>query len=284
MQMDWILGLAGGLMIGCAAAMFLLVNGRIMGASGLLGGLVDGTGLGNLIERAGFIAGLVGVPAILVLAFGGETHATGNVAILVIAGLLVGVGTRVANGCTSGHGVCGISRLSLRGITATMFYLVAGGRHRCRLSAPSGGDLMRAGWAFLAGGLFGAGLWLSGMTDTRKVQGWLDIFGDWDPTLAFVLGGAILPMAVAWRLARRGAPKLGGSFPTPSEKRIGWPLAAGSMMFGAGWGLVGLCPGPAMASLTYGGLPGVIFLVAMIAGMIAAPPVRRRLDRLAPTA
>ena len=143
---------------------------------------------------------------------------------------------------------------------------------------------MRALWAFLSGGLFGAGLHVSGMTDTRKVQGWLDIFGDWDPTLAFVLGGAILPMAVAWTFTHRGSPRLGGSFPAHPERRIGWPLVAGSVMFGAGWGLVGLCPGPAMASLVYGGMPGLIFLAAMIAGMIAAPPVRRRLDRLAPTA
>lgn len=122
------MGLIGGLMIGGAAAVFLLVNGRIMGASGLVGGLVDGTGRGNTGERMAFLAGLIGVPAVLALATGGaETHATGNIAVLILAGLLVGVGTRIANGCTSGHGVCGISRLSLRGIVATVFYLLAGG-------------------------------------------------------------------------------------------------------------------------------------------------------------
>ncbi|MEO0703849.1 MAG: YeeE/YedE family protein [Pseudomonadota bacterium] len=124
----WLMGLIGGLMIGGAAAVFLLVNGRIMGASGLVGGLVDGTGRGNTGERMAFLAGLIGVPAVLALAKGGaETHATGNIAVLILAGLLVGVGTRIANGCTSGHGVCGISRLSLRGIVATVFYLLAGG-------------------------------------------------------------------------------------------------------------------------------------------------------------
>ena len=75
---------------------------------------------------------------------------------------------------------------------------------------------MRQVFAFLFGGLFGVGLLFSGMTDTRKVIGWLDIFGDWDPTLAFVMGGAILPMAVAWQLTtRRSAPSLGGAFPSP---------------------------------------------------------------------
>ena len=128
MPVDWIYGLAGGLLIGMAGAMFLLVNGRIMGASGLIGGLVDGSGKSNRNERISFLVGLAAVPAVLVLLFArGETHATDNVALLIAAGLLVGVGTRIANGCTSGHGVCGISRLSFRGIVATVFYMVAGG-------------------------------------------------------------------------------------------------------------------------------------------------------------
>ena len=137
---------------------------------------------------------------------------------------------------------------------------------------------MRMIAAALAGGLFGAGLLVSGMTDTRKVQGWLDIFGDWDPTLAFVLGGAIVPMAVAWRIANRGTPVLGGTFPDKPEPRLGRNLVAGSTLFGAGWGLVGLCPGPALASLSYGGTGGLVFLAAMAAGMIAAPPLRKQLD------
>ncbi|MEM0947309.1 MAG: DUF6691 family protein [Pseudomonadota bacterium] len=137
---------------------------------------------------------------------------------------------------------------------------------------------MQTAFGFLAGGLFGAGLYLSGMTDTRKVQGWLDILGDWDPTLAFVLGSAILPMAIAWRYAKKGAPALGGTFPAPPEKRIEGSLIIGSLLFGAGWGLVGLCPGPALASLTYGGLPGMAFLAAMGVGMRAAPVIRQRLD------
>lgn len=133
--------------------------------------------------------------------------------------------------------------------------------------------------AFLAGGLFGAGLLISGMTDTRKVQGWLDVFGDWDPTLAFVLGGAILPMAIAWRVAAaRKTSAIGTAFPAPSDPRIDPKLAIGSVLFGAGWGLSGLCPGPAMASATFGGLSGLIFLIAMAAGMKAAPPVRRWIE------
>ncbi len=138
---------------------------------------------------------------------------------------------------------------------------------------------MRNLYAFAAGGLFGIGLWVSGMTDTRKVIGWLDIFGDWDPTLAFVLGGAVGVMFVAWRIAAvRGTPALGGAFPAAPEPRLGRNLVLGSILFGMGWGLAGLCPGPAIASLTWGGGGGLLFLVSMLAGMLAAPPIRARLD------
>ena len=139
---------------------------------------------------------------------------------------------------------------------------------------------MRGVLAFLAGGLFGAGLLISGMTDTTKVIGWLDIFGNWDPTLAFVMGGAILPMAIAWRVAAaRRAPALGGAFPAPPEPRLGRSLVIGSTLFGMGWGLAGLCPGPAMASVTWGGTGGLVFLGAMMLGMWVAPPIKARLQQ-----
>ena len=140
---------------------------------------------------------------------------------------------------------------------------------------------MRLVISALAGSLFGVGLYLSGMTDTTKVQGWLDFFGAWDPTLAFVLGGAILPMAVAWRLTAGRAPLAGGSFPQPPDPVIDRRLVAGSALFGMGWALAGLCPGPAMASLSFGGAGGLVFLAAMLVGMGAAPGIGRHLDRTA---
>jgi uncharacterized membrane protein YedE/YeeE len=105
MEMDWVYGLLGGLLIGLGGAVFLLANGRIMGASGIVGGLVDGTGRAGQVgqERLIFIAGLVAVPALMMLMGGtSETNVTSNVGVLIAAGLLVGVGTRIANGCTSG--------------------------------------------------------------------------------------------------------------------------------------------------------------------------------------
>lgn len=127
MQSDWIWGFGGGLLIGLAASAYLLFNGKIMGISGIFGGLVDGTGWGNWTDRFAFIIGLVGVPYLMTRIWPSETHLTNNWLVIIVGGLLVGVGTRLANGCTSGHGVCGISRLSLRGIVATVFYVVAGG-------------------------------------------------------------------------------------------------------------------------------------------------------------
>ena len=138
---------------------------------------------------------------------------------------------------------------------------------------------MRVLMAFMAGGLFGAGLLVSGMTNTRKVQGWLDFFGDWDPTLAFVLGGAIIPMAIAWVIAsKRSKSLLGTDIPTPADPRISADLAIGSIMFGAGWGLSGLCPGPAMASLSFGGREGVVFFFSMVIAMWLLPRLRSRIS------
>ena len=124
---DWIWGAVGGLMIGAAAALYLLVNGRIMGASGILGGLADGTGRDTMVERLAFLFGVLAVPPLLVPLYRSvDTHITTNPLVILVAGLLVGIGTRLANGCTSGHGVCGISRFAPRGIVSTVIYLVAG--------------------------------------------------------------------------------------------------------------------------------------------------------------
>lgn len=128
MEQDWIMGLLGGLLIGLAGAVFLLGNGRVMGASGIIGGLVDGSGMSNKWERISFLIGLMVVPLALLPVYEKvDTHLTSNLWVIAAAGVLVGVGTRLANGCTSGHGVCGISRLSLRGIVATIMYILAGG-------------------------------------------------------------------------------------------------------------------------------------------------------------
>lgn len=138
---------------------------------------------------------------------------------------------------------------------------------------------MRSLFSLVSGALFGAGLFISGMTDTRKVQGWLYIFGDWNPTLAFVLGGAIVPMFFAWRLAKGRRPVTAAQFPPQPPVEIDRRLAVGSLLFGAGWGLAGLCPGPAIASLGYGGVFHWVFFVAMLLGMWLTPYLLRAFQR-----
>lgn len=135
--------------------------------------------------------------------------------------------------------------------------------------------------SLLSGALFGAGLFVSGMTDTTKVQGWLDVFGNWDPTLAFVMGGAIVPMFIAWRLTSGRSPLVGGDFPKAPRPEMDHRLITGSVLFGMGWGLSGLCPGPAIASLSYNGMGGLIFMAAMLMGMLVAPKAGQQLDRIA---
>ncbi|WP_338001347.1 DUF6691 family protein [Frigidibacter sp. ROC022] len=134
---------------------------------------------------------------------------------------------------------------------------------------------MRYLFALLAGSLFGLGLLVAGMTDTAKVQGFLDVFGAWDPTLMFVLGGAIIPMAIAWPLAeRRRTAFTGTRIPAQGDALIDLRLISGSALFGLGWGLVGLCPGPALAVAGFGGWQALVFLAALIAGMILARRTR----------
>lgn len=126
-QPDWINGLLGGLMIGLAGAIFLLGNGRIMGASGILGRLLDRSEHQPSTENIAFLVALVAAPVIFARWFEiGPTYLSDNWLVIIAAGLLVGVGTRLANGCTSGHGVCGISRLSPRGLVSTCIYISAG--------------------------------------------------------------------------------------------------------------------------------------------------------------
>lgn len=121
---------------------------------------------------------------------------------------------------------------------------------------------------FFIGLLFGLGLILSGMSNPGKVLGFLDLAGNWDPSLAFVMGGAILVGLVAFQVARkRSKTFLGGALKLPSRTDIDKRLVLGSLAFGVGWGLAGFCPGPALVSLGSGQLKGVIFVIAMVAGM-----------------
>ena len=135
-------------------------------------------------------------------------------------------------------------------------------------------------WAALLAGLaFGTGLALSGMLDPARVLGFLDVTGAWDPSLAFVLSGAVGVSAIGQILSRRMArPLLAERFDAPATRPVDVPLLGGGALFGIGWGLAGFCPGPALASLSLGLQRSVVFVGAMLAGMalhgVVRPPRR----------
>ncbi|WP_175698325.1 DUF6691 family protein [Burkholderia ambifaria] len=127
---------------------------------------------------------------------------------------------------------------------------------------------MQAGFAFLAGLLFSVGLIVSGMANPRKVLGFLDLAGRWDPSLAFVMVGAIGVAVVAFAWAKRRTRSwLGLPIQWPAARTITVRLVAGSAVFGIGWGLAGFCPGPALVSIGLGSVKGIAFVVAMLVGM-----------------
>lgn len=122
--------------------------------------------------------------------------------------------------------------------------------------------------ALAAGVLFGAGLALSGMADPAVVRAFLDLFGAWNPALLFVMGGALIPMAIAWRCQRRLPRPLADSrFNLPDTRKIDASLLTGAAIFGIGWGIGGICPGPALADLAIAPVPATLFILSMIVGM-----------------
>ena len=123
--------------------------------------------------------------------------------------------------------------------------------------------------SFISGLLFGLGLIISQMVNPAKVLAFLDLFGTWDPSLAFVLASAVAVSALGYRIARRrGAPVLGARLEVPNRRDLDGRLVLGAALFGIGWGLVGLCPGPALTALPLGAWQVLVFVAAMLGGML----------------
>jgi len=132
-------------------------------------------------------------------------------------------------------------------------------------------------FAWMAGLIFGLGLLVSGMTNPAKVLGFLDVAGAWDPSLAFVMVGAIAVAAVSFQVSRtRTRSLLGLPINLPTTRHIDQRLVVGSMLFGIGWGLAGICPGPALVLMGSGILKGVVFVMAMLAGMVLFERLERQ--------
>lgn len=129
--------------------------------------------------------------------------------------------------------------------------------------------MTRLAIAVFCGLLFGAGMVVSDMINPERVLAFLDVAGAWDPSLAFVMGGALIPSSIAYMIRRRmDAPIAAETFQVPENRSIDLPLVGGGVVFGLGWGLVGLCPGPALAALTTGAWQVFVFVGAMLAGMV----------------
>ena len=131
--------------------------------------------------------------------------------------------------------------------------------------------------AFAAGLIFGLGLLLAGMANPAKVLAFLDITGNWDPSLSLVMGGAIAVSAIGFYLTRqRSAPLFGDSFQVPTNRKLDKRLVLGALGFGVGWGLAGFCPGPALVALGTGSLKAVVFVAAMLSGMVIFEMLERK--------
>ncbi|HLZ98383.1 MAG TPA: DUF6691 family protein [Steroidobacteraceae bacterium] len=131
--------------------------------------------------------------------------------------------------------------------------------------------------SFSCGLVFGLGLLISGMTEPEKVLGFLDVFGAWDATLAFVMAGAVIVAGAGFALAqRRSAPLFAAKFSWPARSDIDAPLLTGSALFGIGWGLSGICPGPALVNLAGLTMPMIVFVAAMVLGMFGYELWQRR--------
>ena len=259
-------GLIGGLLIGLAASLFLLVNGRIAGISGILAGLITSKFTSEWFWRAAFVIGLGLRRGHLRLAARRITVATSSWKCTIGA-------RRTARRVWHQIGFRLHFRPRYMRLSAPFTALTRrhGDFHRLRhtdcLSNEASFLMLPTISSFALGILFGLGLSISEMTDPARVIGFLDIAGRWDPTLICVMGGALavtLPL-FPW-IQKRQKSLLGEPLQLPSQTRIDARLIIGAAIFGIGWGLAGLCPGPALANLASAS-PGIaLFVLAMIAG------------------
>lgn len=321
-------GLLGGFIVGSASAALMLLNGKITGLSGIAKSLVRPEGEE---WQYTYNFGLIAAGALArqffpeLLAF--QAPIPRSVSVIVTAGLLVGYGTRISGGCTSGHGLCGLSRFSPRSAVAVLTFMASGAvtAYVCRLpevapllasSSPLvidnllvgilptlsilglsyvyNGDVRAKGQSVVGKSsllahltslgcalAFGAGLLVSQMVDSNRVMGFLDFLNPvtgWDPTLAGVMGGGVLVTTLTFPFAKKNNLRtavcdrplkdvlvVGAVGPNTV---IDGKLIVGATLFGAGWGLLGFCPGPALVNLGAGNAAASLFVPSMLLGMM----------------
>lgn len=304
----------------------MLTNGRILGISGIVSGLVPNSSKKDRRWRFAFVAGMVGTSALMALLVPQRLVApTVGSSAMLLAGALVGFGTSMGSGCTSGHGICGFGRLSIRSLVAAVSFhasaalaarygagfieslppapliaslpatlpmapLLAAGAAAVLAAAALGGqapDALPSQGASLSGLGLGAvtscALVLAGMTDARHVQHYLR-FGAgvaWDPSPVFVMSAGALTALLAYRYLRRlPRPLVAPAMEFPTATRITPNLVVGSLVFGLGWGLTGVCPGPALASVGAGSTCVLAYIASLLGGMALFEVVRPLVGQL----
>lgn len=318
----------GGLIVGTSSAAFMFLNGRITGLSGIAKGLVrpDGEDWQYTYNLGLFASGYL-MKHLFPQMITSSSTVPQSVPVIITAGLLVGYGTRLGSGCTSGHGLCGLSRFSPRSLVAVLTFMASGAvtatianqpqiyamlttptpytvdnifmkvvptlsilglsyvyntietnrKHR-----PSTRSCFYTHLSALACSmLFGTGLIVGQMVDTNRVVGFLDFLNPvrgWDPSLAGVMGGGVLVTALTFpflksadlstAVCNRSFKDLITIGAEGANKNIDTKLMVGAALFGAGWGLLGICPGPGMVSLGIGSAAASLFVPSMLLGMM----------------
>jgi hypothetical protein len=321
-------GIVGGLLVGTSSALFMYLNGRITGLSGISKGMVriDGEDWQYTYNLGLFASGFLAKQLFPHLITVG-TKAPQSLPVIITAGLLVGYGTRLGSGCTSGHGLCGLSRYSPRSLVAVLTFMASGAITASIASQPQVAALLtsstpyevnnylmaiaptlsvlglsyvynstdgsakpkapvRSGIyahlsALMCSLLFGTGLIVGQMVDTERVIGFLDFLNPvrgWDPSLAGVMGGGVLVTALAFPymkqadittvVCKRPIKDLITIGPQGSNIVIDAKLVVGASLFGIGWGLMGICPGPGIVSLGLGSAAASLFVPSMLLGMM----------------
>lgn len=334
-------GLLGGFLIAIASSAHLLLRGRITGISGICQAISSPfLTLSKRRWRLAFLAGMMLASSATAWLWPTPFDADAldpSPLLAVISGMLVGAGTKLGSGCTSGHGVCGLPRFSRRSIVAVLTFMAVGvltsstvgvlgirqaiatptkpsallstaiaagaaavlavllatggnsdaiGSSSCAKDSLAPRARVDALLSAAVGALFALGLSVSGMVRPSRVLNFLDILGSaggWDGTLAFVLGGALAVNAGTFALIlRRPRPLLASMFELPTAREITSPLVLGSALFGLGWGLAGICPGPGIVILAAGKPVAALFILAFVAGQAAIEVMQSRQEASAP--
>eukprot|EP01060_Flectonema_neradi_P005177 TRINITY_DN13432_c0_g1_i1.p1 TRINITY_DN13432_c0_g1~~TRINITY_DN13432_c0_g1_i1.p1 ORF type:complete len:339 (+),score=45.37 TRINITY_DN13432_c0_g1_i1:59-1075(+) len=313
-------GVGGGILIAVSSSLNFVLKGRITGISGAVNSIINRYDSGGgLMWKESFMTGLMAMPVMAKMLLNGSNGTTiGDVPVtifdsegiqpttntlLVLGGALVGIGTKMGSGCTSGHGACGLPRLSARSWAATLTFCATGiltatlglSEKVPDLGIPSlpssvdttlvmppiiafwayrvffnSGSVSDSVFSFITGALFGMGLLFSGMCRPSKVIGFLTFTAEkFDPQLVFVLGTAVLINLVTFNWATsKSSPLLAATWSLPTAKDVDAKLLTGAALFGIGWGLCGICPGPGfMSALGSRTIP--LWAAAVVAGQLA---------------